>query len=497
MGGAVATGALSTLTGCAGKNRGVTKSKKPNLLFVFTDQQSFDMLKCYGNESIITPNIDIFSKEGVRFNQCISSSPVCSPMRAMLFSGMHPFYNGCFANDVPMIHDNGKYFAHVLNDANYRTGYIGKWHLLGGNRDQPVPKGPYRYGFDDVFLSNNIHVNFNPGHCFYWNDKGEKEYFDEWEVYGQTRQALQFLDECNKEDPFALFVSWHPPHDIGFQKGTMYWNYNTEKELMKMYDPDKIKLRPNVEDCPGIRKSYHGYMALCSGIDIAFGRLMNKLKEKGLDDNTIVVFTSDHGDLLSSHGRSCPKTYPEDESICVPLIIRSPGQLKANRTSDLLVGSMDLMPTILNLMNLPIPKTCQGRDLSKHIVSGNDDAVESVPLMFNAANYAWRGVYTRDYTYSNGTSMAYAPDKKKHFKIVENNANVLYDRKSDPWQINNIYGSKEHKSLQDKMHSLSLNWLDHFGERPEDARKIMELYNRERRKGNLRRPIDILNMSRG
>jgi len=282
---ATATGLTWGATSCeqqAVKQQASPVAKRPNLLFVFSDQQSQDMLGCYGNQDIITPHLDQLAAEGLRFNHCISNSPVCTPFRGMLMSGQHPLYCGTMHNDIPLLANNGQYFGHVLRDAGYRMGYIGKWHLLGGNRNRPVPQGPMRYGFDGTFLTNNCHVDFRPGKCFYWNDEGQKVFFDEWEVYGQTRQALQFLDERTDDQPFALFVSWHPPHDWGIHHDTLIYKYETMPELMAMYDPYKIRLRPSVKDTPAVRRAYHGYYGMCSGVDIAFGWLMDKLKQKGL-----------------------------------------------------------------------------------------------------------------------------------------------------------------------------------------------------------------------
>jgi len=437
-------------------------SKKPNLVFVFSDQQSFDMLGCYGNDQIITPNIDRLASQGIRFNHCVSQCPVCTPYRGMLMSGQHPLYNGCFVNDIQLIPSRkGEYFGEVLRDAGYRMGYIGKWHLHGGNRNRPIPAGPLRYGFDGCFLSNNCTLDFWPGRCFYWNEEGERVVFKDWEVYGQTKQALEFIDNCKGDQPFALFVSWHPPHDIGRTKDG-FWKYDTIDELMKLYDPQKIKLRPNVEDSPGIRGQYHGHMAMCSGVDIAFGRIMSKLKEKGLEDNTILVFTSDHGDLLSSHGRPWPKGFPEDESLRVPLIIRYPKLLPAGKTCDLLVGTLDLMPTLLGMLGLTIPKTCQGQNLTQHIVAGRDDAVESVPIMILSGN--WRGVYTKNYTYSiDRMHFMNKPIPKNYYKH-NLNYNTLYDKRKDPRQRNNLFDSKEHKAIRDKLHRLTVNWMNKFGD---------------------------------
>lgn len=432
----------------------------PNLLFVFTDQQSRDMLGCYGNPQIITPRLDAFAREGIRFEHCVSSSPVCTPYRGMLLSGQHPLHCGAVHNDVPLLANNGKCFGHVLTEAGYRTGYVGKWHLLGHERDRPVPPGTMRYGFDGVFLTNNCHVDYRPGHCYYWNEEGEKVYFDEWEVYGQTRQALRFLDGCG-DDPFALFVSWHPPHDIGPDPESLVFNYETEPELMALYDPEAITLRPHAEDRPEVRRAYQGYYAMCTGVDIAFGWLVDKLKEKGLYKNTWIVFTSDHGDNLHSNGYRIAKDYPDDTASRVPLLMRPPGS-SAPRTSDLLVGSLDLMPTLLGLLGLEVPATCQGRNLAGAVRSGDDDAAESVPLFFH--NPAWSGVYTRDVTYGCGELSHYCHDAQGGISFKKVPVRALYDRRNDPHQLDNLFGRPQYAALQAEMERKTREWLDCFGD---------------------------------
>ena len=140
-------------------------------MFVFSDQQSFDMLGCYGNRQIITPHLDALAAEGVRFNHCVSSQPVCTPFRGMLLTGQHPLRSGAFKNDVRIVPGQGHYFGEVLRDAGYRLGYFGKWHLYGGDRNRPIPPGPYRYGFDHEFLSNNCTLLFDAQHAYYWDDQ--------------------------------------------------------------------------------------------------------------------------------------------------------------------------------------------------------------------------------------------------------------------------------------------------------------------------------------
>lgn len=433
----------------------------PNLLFVFTDQQSRDMLGCYGNPDILTPNLDAFARDSIRFDHCMSSSPVCTPFRGMLLSGQHPLYNGAVHNDVPMLANNGEYFGHVLTAAGYRTGYVGKWHLLGHERDRPVPPGPMRYGFDGTFLTNNCHVDYRPGHCYYWDDDGQKIFFDEWEVDGQTRQAVDFLDSCTTDAPFSLFVSWHPPHDIGLDPDTLTFLYHTEPYLMALYDPAKIQLRPSAEDTPEIRAAYHGYYAMCSGIDRAFGRLIDKLKSKGLYENTLIVFTSDHGDNLHSYGYRIAKDHPEDTSARVPLLMRLPGA-SAPRTSDLLLGSLDLMPTLLGLLGIKPPSTCQGRDLEQAIRNSDDDAVESVPLFFH--NPAWSGAATRDITYGFGELEHFCLDPQGRRTLRRVPVRALYDRRLDPHQMDNLFGQPQHADLEEHMRRLAAEWREVFGD---------------------------------
>ncbi|MHB0998115.1 MAG: sulfatase family protein [Armatimonadota bacterium] len=479
--------ALSGLTGdniIKAKVEG-KKVKRPNLLIIFSDQQSHDMLGCYGNEQLITPNIDRFASESVRFDHCVSSCPVCTPYRGILLSGQHPLYNGAFSNDIRMLQGNGNLFGEVLRDSGYHMGYVGKWHLYGGRRDRPVPAGPFRYGFDGTFLTDNCTEEFRPEHSYFWDDK-KLTAFDSWQPYGQTRQAVNFIDECKQDEPFALFVSWHPPHNMGWRENRFY--YDTEPELMGLYDPAKIQLRPNCKDTPGVRRDYQGHMAMCTGIDTAFGWIIDKLKEKGLDDNTIIVYTSDHGDLLTSNGRPWPKGFPEDGSVRVPLIIRWPKALKA-RTSDLVVGTFDLMPTLLGMMGITVPETCQGRNLTKAIIDRKDDVSDWAPLLMVTLGQGWRGTYTRDYTY--------AYDEGMNISV---RYNCLYNKKSDKWQQTNLYNSTEHRHIRYKLHKQTQDWMESMGDKFIPGEIVARacfgevgLAKLDQREGDLPgRPIDLL-----
>lgn len=444
---------------------------RPNLVFVFSDQQSFDMLGCYGNADIKTPNLDRLAACGVRFLHCVSNSPVCTPYRGMLLSGQHPLNQGAFQNDLQMLPSGagesvahrGKYFAEVLRDAGYHTGYYGKWHLYGGDRDRGIPPGPLRYGFDHEFLVNNCTLVYDAGRAYYWDQDGKaRKRYGDWEPYAQTRQAMEFIDR-HAGEPFALFLSWHPPHNwVGGHEG-----YAAPADLLGMYDPSELRLRPTVRDTAAIRRAYQGHMAMISGIDRAFGQLMDKLAGCGLAENTIVVFTSDHGDMLSSYGWPLNKGRAEQLSCRVPLLVRWPARIKPG-TSELLVGTLDLMPTLLGLMGLPVPETCQGRDASASVFAGRDDGVDALPLFYLPLN--WRGVYTRRHTYST----AFHEPEGWNVPGGRQTFDVLYDRAADPREEHNLFGDPAAAGVRQQLHERTLAFMRRFGDTGMEFRDLLQ-----------------------
>ncbi len=435
------------------------ETKKPNLLIVLSDQHSYDMLGTYGNTQIITPNLDQLAAEGLRMDNAFANQPVCTPFRGMIMSGMQPLKNGAFINDAPLLPNKSKLLGQILKEQGYQTAYIGKWHLLGGERDRPIPKGELRYGFDTL-LTNNCHVDFRPGNAFFWNGNDEKEYFDEWEVYGQTKQALAYLDTIDKSKPFALIVSWHPPHDWGKFKGEdgkMHYRYDTMEELMALYNRDSIQLRPGLESTPDRKRMYHGYMSMVSGVDKAFGMLMDKLKELGVDDNTLTVFSADHGDMLESNDALLPKQYPHDYSNHIPFIVKFPKKIKKGSTSEELFGALDIMPTVLGLLDIESNQKYDGLDMSKTMISNDGNTQKFVPLWLYkrgvANNNNWRGVVTKEYTFAMG---------KGEDSIAL--TNVLYDRKKDPYQLNNLFNNPDYAEVHKKLEAMTYKWMETYND---------------------------------
>lgn len=445
-------------------------SRKPNLVFIFSDQQSHDMVGAYGLSDVKTPRLDELASRSILFNHAVSNAPVCTPARSMMISGIHPLWNNCFTNDRRLSTALGDSFAEVTKRAGYRNGYVGKWHLYGGDRDRPIPAGPDRHGFDDVFLSNNCHVNYDPDNAFYW-DGDRKRLFGKWEAEGQTDQAIEFLEAQSGDTPFTLFVSYHPPHNHLGGDADTYSMFDAPEEAKALYDPDELTLRPTVPVNARTKRMTQGYLAMCSDLDANIGRILDTLEARGLADDTIVVYTSDHGETFGAFNNHWHKSSPEDVSTRVPLIIRLPAGTTAPRTSDLIVGTIDLMPTLLGLMGLDVSDALHGKDLSEAIVEGHDDAVESAPLFYFTT--PWRGVYTREWTYSvenidRSDGEEPHPESDIGRTVLVRRLDTLFHRTEDPHQVYNLFGHRAMPGIEDaqavqaRLHDLTLAWLDYF-----------------------------------
>ncbi|WP_234661819.1 sulfatase-like hydrolase/transferase [Agromyces marinus] len=427
------------------------------------------MLGAYGLSDVKTPHLDRLAERGLLFDHAVSNSPVCTPARSMLISGVHPLWNNCFTNDRRLATDLGDSFAEVTRRHGYRNGYVGKWHLYGGDRNRPIPAGPDRHGFDDEFLSNNCAVNYDPDNSFFW-DGDEKVHFGCWEVEGQTDQALRFIENQSVDDPFTLFVSYHAPHNHNGGDDAKYTSFDAPDEFKDLYDPDALTLRPTVPVNERTRLMTQGYLALCSEVDANVGRVIAALDERGVRENTIIVYTSDHGETFGAFNNHWHKSSPEDVSARVPLIMSIPGQVRA-RTSELIVGTIDLMPTLLGLMGLDVPEHVHGKDLSAAIRDEDDDVVESAPLFYFTT--PWRGVYTKEWTYST-ENIDRTDGSEPHAEsdvgrtVLLRRMDTLFRRSDDTHQLDNHFGRiplpgvPGTAEVQARLHAKLEEWLAYF-----------------------------------
>lgn len=426
---------------------------KPNILFIVADQWRAQAFGFAGDPNAQTPHLDTLQRESLRCVNAISSVPVCCPARASLLTGQRPLTHGVFMNDVPL-NPQAVTIAKALKEAGYDTGYIGKWHVDGHGRSAFIPR-ERRQGFD---YWKALECSHNYNHSFYYADDPEKLQWQGYDAQAQTEDARQYLREHAKSTrPFLLFLSWGPPHDP----------YQTAPEqYRRRYQPARIKLRPNVPEATSqkARLAQAGYYAHCAALDDCVGGLLQTLQETGLATNTLVVFTADHGDLLGSHG-SYNKQQPYDESIRVPLLLRWPGGFGVTgRSLDALISSEDIMPTLLGLCKVPVPKTVEGLDYSAYLLGGKDPSdgatLISCPAPFGQwerrfGGREYRGIRTLRYTYVRDLNGPW----------------LLYDNQTDPYQTNNLVNQPGIAALQAKLEATLKSKLKTNGDEflPADA----------------------------
>lgn len=357
-----------------------------NLLFVLSDQ--FRAM-CLEDDPVLTPELDQFATDSIRVRQAVSNYPVCSPHRAMLITGAHPTRNGVFMNlnsanvkHGVRLHDDVPSWAQALSEVGYRTAWIGKWHLQEpllpddeiygeGRRDDGKVWDAWspperRFGFQEWYSHGCCDSHLEPHYWKTASPREEPHQVHKWSAEEETDVAIDFLT-CHKDQPFALAVSWNPPHQP-FDELPPDAN-----QAYQGMSPDELLVRPNVpHGTPVAHEAAEiagDYFAQVEAIDQQFGRLMSALKDNGLEDNTIVVFTSDHGMQLGSHGLLY-KNVPFEESLRLPCLIRVPGV--GQRETSAMMASVDIAPTLLGLLDVVIPPAMQGRDLSRVLTGGQD-----------------------------------------------------------------------------------------------------------------------------
>ena len=409
---------------------------KPNILFVIADQWRAQAFGFAGDANVKTPYLDAFEKGSVNFTQAVAGMPVCSPTRASLLTGQRPQTHGVFLNDVPLSPD-AVTLPKQLKTAGYNTAAIGKWHIDGHGRSAFIPR-ERRQGFDYWKVLECTHAYNNSP---YYADGPEKLKWDGYDAFAQTDDAEKYLRaQAQNDKPFLMWLSWGPPHNP----------YETApKKYRDLYKPEDIKLSPNVppERAEQARRELAGYYAHCTALDDAFGQLLKALDESGQAKNTIVVFTSDHGDMLHSQNQE-RKQRPWEESARVPMLIRVPASFNiAPRRVNGTINTEDVMPTLLGLCNLPIPKTVEGFDFTSYMRGGADPSGDATVIRCISPF----GEYTRQ---KGGREYRGVRTAKTTFVRDLNGPWLLFDNEKDPYQLNNLVGQAKHADLQQQMNTL-------------------------------------------
>jgi arylsulfatase A-like enzyme len=460
---AVGAAALATAGPAIAKAQ---SAKKPNLLYVFADQLRYQSCGYAGDKNAHTPNIDAFSRQSVNFQNAVATAPVCTAYRAGLMTGKYTTSNGMVINEL-RINPNQRCFGHALTDGGYETGYVGKWHLyanqLGHHLDPKnsfVPRGPNRLGFDGYWAAYNFHHNYY--NAYYHTESPEKIFCGPsvFEPDAQTNLAIDFIDRKAKGDkPFALFVSWGPPHDP-------WGDDNTPKDCHAMFADVPMPNPPNYKaendpysDAWGrlspaergqLENWRRNYSAQTAALDRNFARLLAALDKAGLADDTIVVFTSDHGEMFGAHGRRAKNIFYE-EACRIPFLLRSPGQANRGMTTDVCLGTVDIQPTLLSMLKLPLPAGLQGMDLSHCAMGKPGPEPDAAMMMITGATadwspgFEWRALRDKQYTYA-----IYRRDRSE----------LLFNHATDPHQMANLVNDAAHADALGRFRKLLAAKMD-------------------------------------
>lgn len=464
---------------------------KPNLLFIFPDQLRNAALGINNQDPVHTPNLDNLAQEGIMLTNAISSFPLCSPYRAMLLTGKLPYnnkvltncnsnrykYNNSWQKDDISISD-------VLAENGYDAGYVGKLHLVSPppipGKDSVIwdaysPKDQ-RHGFNFWYSYGTFDMHNIP---HYWiNDAEEEEltYINEWSPTHEADVIINYLknpseETRSKDKPFALFWSINPPHPPYQYVPEEYLESYKDKSLPELLVRDNVNLNADADEFAFhkgatikrthlAKKHVRDYFAMVTGVDKQIGRVLKALEEQGLDKNTIVIFTSDHGEMMGSHGLMSKNVWFE-ESINVPFIVRWPGKIAPGQKNDVLLGPTDIMPTVLSMMGITegIPTNIDGQDLSSILLENQGKQPSSVLYYYIEEGQpasGHRGIRTHTHTYVIILDINNVERK------------VLYDNIADPYQTTNISGNNLeientlHKALLQQLKVKNDPWFERY-----------------------------------
>lgn len=398
---------------------------RPNALWIMSDQHPAHMLSIAGNPNLSTPNIDTLARTGLYFDRAVSGYPLCSPFRGSMLTSR--WAHECVPGHEHRMPPEMPTVAHAFNEAGYHTAYFGKWHVDGFHEDEGraafhIVPPERRGGFQEWCGYENNNSQYD---SWVHGGEGDSAYHEKltgFETDALTDRLLEYLDRraaagarsgesgggdsrrgksgiAAADQPFFAVLSVQPPHDP----------YVAPPEYLRRHPPAGVQLRPNVPPIPTIeersRETLAGAYAMVENLDDNVGRIIAKLRELGIYENTHIIFFSDHGDMHGSHGQRL-KILPWEESVRVPFIIsgmKPAYELRQGRSSAL-VNHVDIAPTTLGLCGIDVPETMRGVDYSplrRGEIRDNDPRIPDsafiqVVQARMESNKPWRAVITRD-----------------------------------------------------------------------------------------------------
>jgi len=417
---------------------------RPNIILIFSDQQRADTLGCYKNPMGLTPNLDKLAQEGVRFENAFTNQPVCGPARGCLFTGKYATTMGVWRNGLG-INPGERTSASILSKAGYQSAYIGKWHLAPKDacNNGAVPP-EYRGGFGDLWEGvNTLESTTHPYEGVIYDEKGDEIRFkDTYRVDFLTERTIRFIRERDREKPFFLSLSFLEPHQQNDWK-RMAGPDGYARQLQNPYVPPDLKFFPG-----DWQEQLPDYYACVRRIDECTGKIIGALKESGDYENTVIIYTSDHGCHFKTRNteykRSC-----HEASIRIPLIVSGPGCEKSVQPRNF-ASIVDITPTILELAGEEIPGDAEGKSL-KGILAGENPPWEDEIFIQISGYMTGRAIRTPRWKYCAAT-----PQKAGRAFSETYTEYQLYDLYSDPWELVNLAGRSGYREISEVLrHKLS------------------------------------------
>ncbi|QZT36766.1 sulfatase-like hydrolase/transferase [Halosquirtibacter xylanolyticus] len=448
-----ATGAIVT-TQLQAKN-GDKQQELPNVVVVHTDQQSTWTLGSYGGTIVKTPFIDSLADEGAKLNNFYCNVGVCTPSRGCFFSGQYPDQNGAVHNDKPLNRDV-ETFGEMARRNGYNTAYFGKWHL-DGDAKPGFMKPDRSMGFTDC-----EHM-WNRGHWKTINDNaprvsdkiGDKEHYTTDYISDKT---IDFIKSQEKNQPFMAVLSIPDPHTP----------FKVRAPYNQLVNPDLMSIPESFDqkDTPVWIKQHHWhnpkhtledfkeakaqYYAMVKCIDDNVGKIINTLKDKGVYDNTIIVFTTDHGEYMGEHGGLLGKNNFYQNAYRIPFLIRFPKKIKPGTVVKQHVTTVDFKSTLASLMGVTPEKSSDGRDMTPLLESKVDTMVDDYAIVCRHGRNiksAFIGLYNDDY------SICYSNTGKDH---------MLFDMKKDPLQMDNLFDDRKYRKVKKELTKVLVSHVDTY-----------------------------------
>ncbi len=426
-------------------------SERPNVIVFFTDQQRWDSTGVHGNPLDLTPNFDRMARQGTHLQTTVTCQPVCGPARSCLQTGMYATASGCFRNAIPLPQD-ARTLADFFKGGGYDTGYIGKWHLANRENLGPVP-AEERGGYDFWLASNVLEFTSDAYDTVIYDNDGAAVKLPGYRVDALTDAAIRYID-AHQQNPFFLFISYIEPHHQNHIDDYPPPDGYRERYAGRWTPPDLLALGGSAQQHLG------GYWGMIKRLDEALGRLLDALKSLALNENTVVLYTSDHGCHFrtrnSEYKRSC-----HEASVRVPTALIGPGFTGGGEVREI-VSLLDLPPTLLDAAGLPLPSQMQGRSVVPLINRQALDWPQEALIQISESQVG-RAVRTQRWKYG-----VTAPDKDGRQdagsdRYVEE---YLYDLKADPYELTNLVGLASHRQAADALRDRLIRRMLEAGEPP-------------------------------